>query len=561
MKISNKLLQGYENMTLVHYTETEKLPNRVLYEELGNREMRGVLKCNRMIDGKLTQFYSDMENHVGVIAATRLGKTTSYVIPSILSFAKQKKKRSMLIADPKGELYRNTAATLIAEGYNVKLVNFRDYKHSEFWNPLTQIFRKYRAAMETMKEVKLVKTEKGFRNSFFGAVYDDQEMLDFAVESHQKILMDEVGNDIDTIAAMVFPEDSPTKDPYWDNSAREVFKAFMWAMLEDSNKETNPITEDTFSFRTMIDIADSIPFSMRRDFEDGGYFTDRPETSKAFKLINTILAYNADNTRSCIMSVFNAKMAMFKESTMYLITSCNSFELSKISDEPTAIFVNYRDEVKVHYKVIALFIQDAYRSLIEVADAKDNGKLDIPFYFVLDEFGNFPKITDFDTNISACAGRNIFFILILQSYAQLDNVYGKATSEIIRDNLNMHVFMGSNNSDTLEAFSVECGEQTRLSPLSAINGSKETIEKYELERIRVMPKSELSHFEPGECVITEANSGYVLHSDLERYFLVDEMNNLPRSYIREYKSAVNPFDRRYSYKVVFKDDDDDDDLF
>ena len=49
----------------------------------------------------------------------------------------------MIISDPKGEIYRTTAAALREQGYNVRLLNFRDYRHSECWNPMTPIFRKY----------------------------------------------------------------------------------------------------------------------------------------------------------------------------------------------------------------------------------------------------------------------------------------------------------------------------------------------------------------------------------------------------------------------------------
>ena len=100
MKYSNKLLKGYENMRLVSYEEAE-LPNTVEYDALPDNYMPGVLKMNRYKDGKLIQTYSGGDSHVGVIAATRLGKTSSYAIPMILSFARQKIKRSMIISDPK----------------------------------------------------------------------------------------------------------------------------------------------------------------------------------------------------------------------------------------------------------------------------------------------------------------------------------------------------------------------------------------------------------------------------------------------------------------------------
>ena len=237
---------------------------------------------------------------------------------------------------------------------------------------------------------------------------------------------------------------------------------------------------------------------------------------------------------------------------MRLVTSCNSFEFSAFNEGPVAIYIDYRDEVKVHYQIISLFIQDAYRYLIEQATNKPNGKLDVPCYFILDEFGNFPAIKDFETTISACAGRNIWFILIIQSYAQLNSVYGTDVAEIIRDNLNMHIFFGSNNPATLESFSHECGQHTRISPLSALNGKGADIETYQIETIPLVPKSMLSHFQPGECIITEANSGYVMFSKLERYYLCDEFKNLKLASEKEYQCCVNPFEKRYTYMLTKK---------
>ncbi|MDE7395949.1 MAG: type IV secretory system conjugative DNA transfer family protein, partial [Clostridiales bacterium] len=255
-------------------------------------------------------------------------------------------------------------------------------------------------------------------------------------------------------------------------------------------------------------------------------------------------------TCACILAVFNTGIAVFRDCAVRLVTSCNSFDMASIGEGPVAIYIVYRDEVKVHYQVISLFIQDAYRYLIERASDKPNGKLDVPFYFILDEFGNVPAIKDFETTISACAGRNIWFILIIQSYAQLASVYGTAVAEIIKDNLNMHIFFGSNNPDTLEAFSHECGLQTRISPLSALNGNSADIDTYHIETIPLVPKSMLSHFQPGECIITEANSGYVMFSKLERYFLCDEFKDLKLASEKEYKCGVNPFEKRYTYTVT-----------
>lgn len=547
MKYSNKLLNGYENMRLVNYDEAGSLPNTVAYDELGEHSFEGVLKVNRHVDGKLMQTYSTSDNHVGVIAATRLGKTTSYVVPTIISFARQKVKRGMIISDPKGELYRITSETLRSEGYKVKLLNFRDYLHSECWNMLTPIFRKYRAAMGIMDAVEVVDTPNGPRNKFYGKIYENQAELEYDMSCRLDMLMDDVGNDIDTVAAMFISTEKST-DPYWEDSARELLKAFFWAMLEDSDPtKENCITEDTFSFSTILSILGKLKDGTETHYNDSGYFSDRGSESRAYQLAKNVILENAQTTRKCVVGTFNTKISVFRETAMRLITRCNSFDVTEILDGPVAVFIDYRDEIKVHYQIISLFVQDAYRYLIEQANESKNGKLAVPFYFILDEFGNFPAIRDFETTVSACAGRNIFFMLIFQSYAQLNKVYGEDTAEIIRDNLNMHVFFGSNNPATLREFSAECGEYTRISPRAALNGTKEEPDAYDIETIPLVTKSRLSHFLPGECIITEANSGYVMLSKLERYYECPEFNDLPTADEKQYSCAINPFDKRYTY--------------
>ena len=555
MKNNTNILSGYDNATLLQYKDlAPEVMNTHYFEDIADKAVKGVLKASFYRDGRLIQMYSNDENHVGVIAATRLGKTTSYVIPTILSFAMQKFKKSMIISDPKGEVYKYTAEELRKQGYKIKVLNFRNYRKSECWNILTPIYRKYIAAVNIEDEVEIVEGKNGkVYNRFRGKLYKDQMELDEDLATMRRVELDDVGNDVDTIANIIAPTTPNTKDPYWEDSARELLKAFIWGMLEDTQKEKNPITEDTFSFSTILSIMHTFSDEGNSTvYDDSGYFSSRLEGSRALALAKFSILNNAPQTRRCIVSSFNAKMSLFNESALRLITSCNSFDLNElVGDQPIALFINYRDEVKVHYKIISLFVQDAYRFLIEQAMKKPNGKLDVPFYFILDEFGNFPQLKDFETTISACAGRNIWFILIIQSYAQLDSVYGE-TAKIIRDNLNMHVFFGSNNPSTLEEFSKECGNMTRISPVSALNGNEYNMTNYSVETIPLMPKSRLAYLEQGECIITEANCGYVLLSKLERYYKCNEFNNLPLADLDDYQVTVNPSDKKYIYKYVGK---------
>ena len=177
MNISSDIFKDYENMRLVHYNDAHVLPNTVYYDELPNQAVTGVLKSSHHEGRRLVQTYTAQENHVAVIAGTRLGKTTSYVIPTIFSFAKQSVKKNMVIIDPKAEIYRSTRAMLQAEGYDVKVLNTRDAMHSEFYNPLTPIYRKYRSIRNIRQSVKVLthKQTGAQKMLFLGNEYENRD--------------------------------------------------------------------------------------------------------------------------------------------------------------------------------------------------------------------------------------------------------------------------------------------------------------------------------------------------------------------------------------------------
>ena len=93
------------------------------------------------------------ENHTLVIGATGSGKTTSVVDPLVYSLAKA--KESMVITDPKGEIYKNHSNLLRSRGYEIVVLNFRDPQNGNCWNPLSLPYKLYKAG-NTDKAVELV---------------------------------------------------------------------------------------------------------------------------------------------------------------------------------------------------------------------------------------------------------------------------------------------------------------------------------------------------------------------------------------------------------------------
>ena len=548
MIIDDTILEGYEDAELRRYDDPAcDFPTTCAYEDLPETSVSGVLKANRYVEGKLMQTYAAQENHVGIIAATRQGKTTSGIIPMVLSNARKKVKCNMILSDPKGEVYQHTAATLAAEGYRILMLNLRDYRHSECWNPLTPIFRKYKKALSLPDTAEVVVENGALCYRFLGNIYTNKPALDLAIQAEKAAMLDDVWNDIDLFSTLLITIEDK-RDPMWERGAREILKGFLCAMLEDSELPENPITEETFSFNTIFTIFASFGAEGEREIYDRGYFSSRGRGSRAFGIVKEYLLIDANRTRASYTSTFAQKMSEYMNIAIRRITSCNSIEVTELgqSEQPVALFLCYRDEMKIHFQFISLFVQDAYKAFIDIAGENPDHKLAAPFYFILDEFGNFPPLYSFENIISACAGRNIWFVLVLQSYAQLYAVYGSDTSQIILDNLNVKIFFGSNNWSTISDFSEGCGLHTRLSPESALNGSGEEIDHYVIETIPLVPKSMLCKLKPGECIVTEANEP-VLFSRLERYYLCPEYSTLPLADEKDYTCSVDPLDPKYTY--------------
>ena len=119
-----------------------------------------------------------------------------------------------------------------------------------------------------------------------------------------------------------------------------------------------------------------------------------------------------------------------------------------------------------------MFILCIYKALIKKASAREDLSLPRNVYFILDEFGNMPQINKFDKMITVGRSRKIWFNMVVQSYAQLNNVYGDTVANIIKSNCGMKMFIGSNDIETCKEFSELCGNMT-VTTASVSNGGQD----------------------------------------------------------------------------------------
>lgn len=106
----------------------------------------------------------------------------------------------------------------------------------------------------------------------------------------------------------------------------------------------------------------------------------------------------------------------------------------------------------------SILIQQLYTALVEIS-REEGGELKIRMNFILDEFANFTKIESFQSMLTVSRGRNIRFIICLQSFAQIEERYGKEGAQNIMDNT-AWIYLKTSNIDTATKVSDKLGTYT-----------------------------------------------------------------------------------------------------
>ncbi len=119
-----------------------------------------------------------------------------------------------------------------------------------------------------------------------------------------------------------------------------------------------------------------------------------------------------------------------------------AIDAEKFCNEKSAIFIVLPEEDTSKYFMVSLLIQQLYREILVIAD-ENGGKLKNRVMFYCDEFGTFPKIEGAEAMFSRQDVQDkISIVAIIQSFAQLEQNYGKQGMEIITDNTQLTVFGG-----------------------------------------------------------------------------------------------------------------------
>ena len=396
--------------------------------------------------------------HYTYLGSTGSGKSVTAVIPMCSFIATAKKKRSVFITDPKGEIFNTTSKMFKDNGYNVLTLDFRHPEMSNHFNILEPIIKEYEKYIDYEKKSIVSKKDR--------VKYNNLAMTSLA----------ETNRLITSLATMIMQEKTQQKDPFWNNSARNLLEGLIGFFLEEYKK--NNIKRNQITMTSIRKFQNS---SMQeKNFNKFKAYIDKKDYGSKSKDSLTSILNASDNTYKSITAVFGEKMSLFDDVNVANVTSDSDFDFDLLGKEATALFIIVPDEDKVYFTLVTIIVGLLYKELVKLANSKENKKLPVQIDWLLDEFANCPPLADIEALVSVARSRGMRFHFFIQSFSQLDNVYGKEVAQIILDNCGL-IYLKTNTQDTAEQISKRLGKTTISSSsisqslsLLDYNGNKST---------------------------------------------------------------------------------------
>ncbi len=355
--------------------------------EPGNIDMLYSLKRGYGINGNII-----------IIGAPGCGKTRSFNIPFIMQ--KIRVGESLVITDPKLEIYRYTAAMLKANGYVVKILDFRPSHslHTDTCN--------YMSALG---------------NNIFQS------------QSFSKTVMENTS-------------DGKAND-FWTNSEFNLFMGI--CIFVKTNKIGIP--------KTMGGIYQYLYNHTVDEFENECY--SLPDSHPAMPYLKTFT--NSDKTvKGNTYAGLQIRLSALADPLVQNIVGKEDIDLTLPGRQKCAYFISSPDTDQSRSYLVALFFTILYNSLIDFADDQDNGCLPVKVNMVLEEFKNTGRIPYFPEKISTVRSRGIDSIITLQGVEQLEIMYPNNEYESIMNACDTHIFYKTNNNINAKYFAESSGTQT-----------------------------------------------------------------------------------------------------
>ena len=358
------------------------------------------------IDGKVicvpekTRF----NGNLAVYGASGSKKTRAFCMNMILQSAAR--RSSLVICDPKSELYEKSSAYLRDQGYTVKVFNLVNPEHGDSWNCMSDL--------------------------------------------NGDTLMAQVLTNV-----IIGNTSSGKGDHFWDNGEGNLLKALI--LLIDQDRSRSPDMKHLPAVYQML--------TQNSERQLTALFDKLPLDHPARAPFN-LFSQSSDTVRSGIILGLGTRLQVLQNDAVRKITSRSDIDLSAPGRQKCAYYIILSDQDATMAFLSSLFFSFLFIRLTRYADSCRDGRCNVPVNLILDEFNNVGRIggaedgSDFARSLSVIRSRDIRVMLAVQSLGQLQNRYpNNLWSEII-GNCDIQLMLGCTDDVTAKYFSDRSGDMS-----------------------------------------------------------------------------------------------------
>lgn len=491
-----------------------------------------------------------------IIGTTRSGKGETFVFPTIDVYSRAENQPSLILNDPKGELFAASKDILEKRGFHIEVLNLLNPMESMSYNLLQLVIDAYKdgdystaqSLCKTLTHTLYYKPNvkdpfwqqcaMSLCNAMILAITDkcikegtEEKITMYAVanmlsELGSKEVWNEDKEEMENALDQYFeslPSDSVAKMQYATSNFSKgttrggIFTQTMNGLSIFTFDEIAKMTSKNSMDLKKVGFGKSIkgtatPFKrLKFVFPDGSKETLKTDSEGRFELnfkhqLKTgdhIQVYDSYDTQKKTIVSMEKFVRKTGETVFKTIVNNEQISIKQITyfDKPVAIFMITPDYDESNHVIASIFVRQLYFVLAKYASLARGGKCYREVVFILDEFGNMPSIEGMANIITVCLGRNIRFNLIIQAYAQLKNKYGD-DAPTIDGNCGNTIYILTNDDETAEKISKKLGEKS-INSISR-SGKSFSLDKNKTESIdgrRLLTANELTRLKEGESVV------------------------------------------------------------
>jgi len=310
-------------------------------------------------------------------------------------------------------------------------------------------------------------------------------------------------NDLQRIAEMLYP-DPPNVDPFWTASARSLFLGIALYLFETPSL---PATIGEVLRQGMASDDEGFGQHWKRLIE-GRNSGSRPLSTQCVRALYDVIDL-APVTASSIRKTFTSRLDLWLNPILDAATAESDFDLRALRKKPMSIYVGVNpDDLHRLRPVLNLFFQQAIGLQTRELPERDPA-LRYQVMMLLDEFTALGRIPIIAEAISYLPGYNVRVVLVIQTPAQLREVYGIHNAETMLKSLAARIVFAPKDYADAREISDELGfttvpVRTVSKPLGTTfdrRGSRSKSQSVSLQRRALLLPQEVKELGTEEAIV------------------------------------------------------------